>query len=290
MTRVASMIQAKPQTMPYMAWGWVLHVPPGATPVDTPPRSRWFRTLYPTGTAFEARRLQNQPVVPDDFTARADAIHELSPWDPIITLTWSSTVCYKKHGCTAQEESAHVARIADYNLAAMRKAAKADPDPVVGMKRVCAVSAADCWTLGDWLVSRERFPEAAAAFQQYFDRELDRVAASNKIEWLVRYYEKTGRLKEARLVAQAAANVGSESGLEALAGLLDRQGDHRQAERTYRAIVERYDDGVDLLAFLLRRADATGVVPASLGELARGQPDPWPVRPVDERLESALLS
>jgi tetratricopeptide (TPR) repeat protein len=263
MTRVASMIQSKPQIVPYLAWGWVLHVPPGAKPVDTPPRARWFRTLYPTGTAFEARRLQNQPVVPDDFVAHADAIHELSPWDPIITLNWSSSVCYKKHGCTPQEESAHFTRIADYSLTAMRKVAQANADPVAGMERVCAVSAADCWTLGDWLVSRERFPEAAMAFQQHFDRELDRVSASNHVEWLVRYYEKTGRLKDARLVAQAAANVGSARGMEALAGLLDRQGDHQQAGRIYREILERYDDGADLLAFLLRRADATGVAPAA---------------------------
>jgi len=263
MTRVASMIQAKPQTVPYMAWGWVLHVPPGAKPVDTPPRSRWFRTLYPTGTAFEPRRLQNQPVVPDDFVAHADAIHDLSPWDPIITLNWSNTLCYKKHGCTPQEESAHFTRVADYNLTAMRKAARADADPVAGMKRVCAVSAGDCWTLGDWLVSRERFPEASEAFQQFFDRELDRVSASNRIEWLVRYYEKTGRLKDARVVAQAAANVGSARGMQALAGLLDRQGDHRQAEQIYRQILERYEEGQDLLAFFLRRADATGVPPAA---------------------------
>jgi tetratricopeptide (TPR) repeat protein len=263
MTRVAGMIHDKPQLVPYMAWGWVLHVPPGATPVDTPHRSRWFRTIYPTGTAYESRRLQNQPVVPDDFVAHADAIHALSPWDPMITVDWSSSVCYKRHGCSPAEESAHFSRIAEYSLIAMRKAAAADPNPVAGLRRLCDASVSDCSTLADWMVRHDRFPEAAETYQRLFDHELDRVRASNEIEWLVRYYQKAGRIREARSVAENAAGVGSEAGMEAFAGFLDRQGDHDQAEALYREILRRYDDGTPLLAFLLRRADATGGAPST---------------------------
>jgi hypothetical protein len=257
------MIHDKPQLVPYMAWGWVLHVPPGATPVDTPHRSRWFRTIYPTGTAYESRRLQNQPVVPDDFVAHADAIHALSPWDPMITVDWSSSVCYKRHGCSPAEESAHFSRIAEYSLIAMRKAAAADPNPVAGLRRLCDASVSDCSTLADWMVRHDRFPEAAETYQRLFDHELDRVRASNEIEWLVRYYQKAGRIREARSVAENAASVGSGAGMQAFAGFLDRQGAHDQAGALYREILSRYDDGIPLLAFLIRRGDATGGAPAT---------------------------
>jgi hypothetical protein len=144
----------------------------------------------------------------------------------------------------------------------MRKFAYRDPDPAFSLRKVCDVSAPDCATLADWLLSRERFPEAAAAYEEYFRRGLDRVAVSNSVEWTVRYYQRSGRVRDARRIAEMAAGVGSARGIRALAGLRDREGDHEGAAALYRRILDRYDDGEDLLAFFLRRADATGQVPA----------------------------
>jgi hypothetical protein len=81
---------------------------------------------------------------------------------------------------------------------------------------------------------------------------------SNKVEWLVRYYQGSGRPAAARRVAELAADVGSAAGFRALGGFHERRGDAERAEELYRDIYKRYDSGVDLLAFHLRRAEATG--------------------------------
>jgi tetratricopeptide (TPR) repeat protein len=123
------------------------------------------------------------------------------------------------------------------------------------------VSAPDCATLADWLRSRERFPEAAAAYEEFFRRGLDRVSVSNTVEWTVRYYQRAGRLRDAKRLAEMAAEVGSARGIRALAGVYDREGQHQQAAALYRQILGRYDEGEDLLAYFIRRADATGRAP-----------------------------
>jgi hypothetical protein len=157
---------------------------------------------------------------------------------------------------------ANYARIAAYSLTSMKKFAYMDADPVASLRRVCDVSRDDCGLLGDWLVSRDRFPEAAKAFEQYIRQGRDRVGVSNSIEWLVRYYQGSKRDADARRVAELAADVGSGRGLRALAGFHYRRREYDRAAELYRQIYRRYDDGTDLLAFFLRRADAAGAAAA----------------------------
>jgi hypothetical protein len=264
MAQVLPLLKERPQTVPYLAWLHAAAVPPGVAPVSVPQTTLWFRTVFPTGTAFESRRMNVQKIMPGDFIAHADAIHELSPWEPPITINWSIVRCHKNGGCTPQQERENFAAIADYNLTAMRKFVESGPDPVAGLKHLCELSASDCAKLGDWFLRHDRFAEAAAAFQDFFDRDLDRVEASGGVEWLVRYYQKSGRTREALRAAEAAGLVGSFAGMKALAGFLEREGNVNDAERVYRGMSERYDDGTRLLAFLLRRADATGMPPTAL--------------------------
>ena len=259
MARAAPMLVDRPQLVPYLAWLSVGETPRGVAPIDIPQASLWFRTIFPTGTVFETRRMNVQRIIPDDFVAHADAIHELAPWDPEITINWSLVRCHK--GCTPEQERANYANIAAYSVTTMRKFAYTDPDPVASLRRVCDVSAPDCATLADWLRSRERFPEAAAAYEEFFRRGLDRVSVSNTVEWTVRYYQRAGRLRDAKRLAEMAAEVGSAGGIRALAGVYDREGQHQQAAALYRQILGRYDDGEDLLAYFIRRADATGTAP-----------------------------
>jgi len=261
MTNVLPLLEERPQTVPYLAWLSAVAVPSGVARVPAPHPSLWFKTIFPTGTAFESRRMNVQKIVPSDFIAHADAIHELSPWEPPIAINWSIVRCHKNGGCTPQQERENLSAIADYSLTAMRKLAESAPDPQAGLKRVCELSGSDCSKLGDWLLRHDRFSEAAVAYQEFFDRDLDRVEASGGVEWLVRYYQKAGRTRDALRVAETAALVGSFGGMKVLAGYLERQGNVNDAERVYRGMSDRYDDGTRLLAFLLRRADATGVLP-----------------------------
>ena len=256
MARAAPMLVDRPQLVPYLAWLSIGETPGGVAPIDIPQASLWFRTIFPAGTVFETRRMNVQRIIPDDFVAHADAIHELAPWDPEITINWSLVRCHR--GCTPEQERANYANIAAYSVMAMRKFAYTDPDPVASLRRVCAVSAPDCATLADWLVSRDRFPEAAAAYEEFFRRGLDRVSVSNTVEWTVRYYQHAGRLAEAKRLARMAADVGSARGLRALAGVYDREGQFQQAAALYRQILARYDDGEDLLAYFMRQSDAAG--------------------------------
>ena len=259
MAQAAPMLVDRPQIVPYLAWLSMGETPRGVASIDIPQASLWFRTIFPTGTVFETRRMNVQRIIPDDFVAHADAIHALAPWDPEITINWSLVRCHK--GCAPEQERANYANIAAYSVTTMRKFAYTDPDPVASLRRVCDVSAPDCATLADWLQSRERFPEAAAAYEEFFRRGLDRVSVSNTVEWTVRYYQRSGRMRDAKRVAEMAADVGSARGMRALAGVYDREGQHQQAAVLYRRILARYDNGEDLLAYFVRRADEAGRAP-----------------------------
>ena len=149
----------------------VMQVPRDATPIDALRPAQWFRTIYPTGTAFEERRMNVQRFVPEDFTAHADALHELAPWNPVITINWSLVRC--RRGCTPEQERANYARIEAYSLTTMNKFAYMDADPVASLGRLCDVSPDDCGLLADWFVSRDRFPEAANAYEHYIRQGRD---------------------------------------------------------------------------------------------------------------------
>jgi hypothetical protein len=257
MTRVTPLLRKQPQAVPYMAWSGVLVRPPvGAEQIDAPRLETWFPTLFPNGTAFETRRMSAHAYLPTDVVGQIDALHELSPWDPLITINRSVVRC--QPGCTPEQERANYSLIAEYSLASMLKFAYTSPDPAASLSRVCEMSAAQCHLQADWLLSRDRFVEATQAFEKYIKDGRDRVGVSNRIEWLVRHYQGTGRAADARRVAEMAAQVGSAAGLRALAGFHERGGEVDRAEELYRDIYRRYDIGTDLLAFRLRRAQATG--------------------------------
>jgi hypothetical protein len=260
---IETVFQTRPDAMSYIAWRSVGAVPSGMTPVNVPQASLWFRTLYPTGTAFESRRVTVTKILPNDFVVHADAMHELAPWDPNITINWSIVRCSHNGGCTPEQERANFALIATYSVDALQRFAARSPSPETDLKRLCQLSGEDCVRLAEWFLTQDRFPEAAAAYQESFDRNLDRVSASHGVEWVVRYYQKTGRTREARRIAEGAGVVGSFAGMKALAGFLERQSNFNDAERVYRRMSERYEDGTRLLAFYMRRADATRVPPTA---------------------------
>ena len=261
MARVAPLIRETPQRVPFLAWTWVEKSPhPSIAPINIIQPNQWFRTLYPTGTTFESRRMNVQKTIPNNFVVQADALHALAPWDPLVTINWSLVKC--RYGCTAEQERANFSNIADFHLQTMERFAEKSADPAAAYRRVCELSADTCSELGDWYKWHDQFRDAAAAYQQFFDHSLDRVGASNGIEWLVRYYQKNGRGDQARRVAEGAAQVGSARGIAALAGVLERQGNITEAADLWRRTYTRYDDGEYLLSFLLRRADVTKTAPS----------------------------
>jgi hypothetical protein len=274
-------VKTMPERVPFMAWfDATQRAPKDARRLPVPVVQKWFLTVFPAGTAFESRRVSQQNILPQDFTDQADAIHELAPWDPHVTLQWSMVRCHNT--CTAEEQRRHFDLIADYHIGTVRRFAFTVGDPVVELTKLCSMSVDECYQLANWYVSEDRAEEAVAAYEHYIKVGRDRVGVSNRIEWLVRHYQRTGRSKAARRVAEIAAETGSAAGLGALAGFLERAGDTARARQVYEDINERYDDGHQLLAHLMRRAAVTGNTPPDavyaqlLERYFKGQVQPQP--------------
>lgn len=67
-TRAVAFVRAHPEKVSYLAWSALQHrAPPQAPSVGVPPAANWFRTLFPTGTAFETRRLTVVNNLPEDL-------------------------------------------------------------------------------------------------------------------------------------------------------------------------------------------------------------------------------
>lgn len=254
-------VQTTPERVPFMAWfDATQRAPKDAKRLPVPVVQKWYLTVFPTGTAFESRRVSQQNILPQDFTDQADAVHEMSPWDPHVTLQWSMVRCH--YTCTPEEQRRHFDLIADYHIGTVRRFALTVGDPVTELTKLCSMSVDECYQLATWYVSEDRPEEAVKAYEHYIKVGRDRVGVANRIEWLVRHYQRTGRAKAARRVAEIAAETGAAAGLGALAGFLERAGDTARARQVYEDINARYDDGHQLLAHLMRRADVTGQPPA----------------------------
>ena len=261
MPRVTRLLRERPDAVASVAWhAAVQWVPKDATRIPAPRPSGWFRTVFPSGTTFDADRLQARGRNLTDVRTQIDALHQLSPWDPGLTGRWSEVQCAL--GCTPEQERGHYAAIEDYHLPTMRKFAYASADPAASLRRLCDVSGDDCYQLPEWLLSRDRLVEAADAYQTYARVARDLVGVSNRMEWLVRYYQRAGRTADARRIAELAGESGSARGLKTLAGFHERAGDPVRALALYRDIRDRYEHhDTALLAFYMRRLDATGRKP-----------------------------
>jgi len=80
---------------------------------------------------------------------------------------------------------------------------------------------------------------------------------SQRLEWLITYYEERGLAERATALARDAADTYSAAGLAAYATLLDRRGEHARAEELYQAIRERYENSTDLASHYLLESRRT---------------------------------
>jgi tetratricopeptide (TPR) repeat protein len=121
-------------------------------------------------------------------------------------------------------------------------------------RRLCEISANQCGTLGALLLREGEETEAAGAYEQWVARTRDRVALSNGLTWLVRYYLAHRKRDRAEELALMAASTGSSRGLQTLANFLERAGRSVEAEPLYERVADRYDETAPLGVFRLRRA------------------------------------
>ena len=115
--------------------------------------------------------------------------------------------------------------------------------------------------LGKYDVEHKLAPQAAEAYQAAIDHGADAVSVSNRSRWLVNYYYDHGQPDRSFAIAREAAETYSYTGLETLAGLLERMDRNQDAESYYEKIRERYNDAKPLEYFRLRTSAARSVDP-----------------------------
>ncbi len=212
----------------------------------------WFSPPILNGTAYSAfARLE---YLAADLKNRSEAIHKLYEIAPLQYRVAELELIsrYSEHPTYTQVQQI-MGPMLDYYLPALNWAAKASDlnfdDRITLQKKAAALDPQRYRALARDFLSRGRASEAAATYQQWFDKGTDRIAVSNEMEWLVNYYYDHGQKGKAMAIAKYCAGVYSWRGLTTMLNLLLRMGEFDQAEEYGRKIQERYHDSGPLIAF-----------------------------------------
>ena len=153
-----------------------------------------------------------------------------------------------------------MAPLLPYYLPALRAEAslvKNDPAQYsVVMNQAAALDPSYYVELGKYLVDHHQETKAAQAYQDAINHGADAVLVANSCAWLVNYDYDHGQQAQAIAIAQRAAAVYSEKGLETWAALLERMGREPEAISIYQQIRTRYRDDKPLLSFYARHASS----------------------------------
>jgi hypothetical protein len=248
----------RPETITAHNWGRLADGAPYEPLRRGMPRAAaWFAPTIVRGTAFDAaHRLARLPGGPD--AAGTQALARLHPYD----LAVATAALGPRPDAAALEQALGARAGFDQRAAdAIAEAAETARPEQKGalLTRQCAQSSGRCLDLGHHLADLGREPEAAAAFEKAFaDPALDAVLLSHHSGWLVRYRLRQGDRAGALALAEAALRTGSGSGYGVHADLMERLERFAEAERSFAARADRYDDQGGLIAFYYRAARVHG--------------------------------
>jgi tetratricopeptide (TPR) repeat protein len=120
---------------------------------------------------------------------------------------------------------------------------------------MCALSARECSGLAATLAEMGDEADAAANYEKAFaDPALDSVVRANQAGWLVNYYFRQKRTREALRLADEIASTGAWRGMVVAAYLYERLGKTDEADALYRRVTERYKDPAQMLGFYYRES------------------------------------
>jgi hypothetical protein len=148
----------------------------------------------------------------------------------------------------------------DYDLWAIDQTVSMSSDRAVWLpllRKACTLSVGECLRLAYNLRETDEAAAAAEYERAFRDPGLDRVSMANASGWLVSYYERNGQLPKALDLAQGSADVGSARGIYTLARYFERRGRVEEARELLVRIEERYPQRRDddwLAAFYYRQA------------------------------------
>lgn len=135
----------------------------------------------------------------------------------------------------------------DYNIRAIgwaiddyRKSLEDDPGYEEVLKKNAELNPDGYFLLANHLRHERKYDEAAIADRKGFDECYDQVAMSNSVGNLVDYYYQNGKVKDALLVAERAAEVYSAQGLATYEALLEKLNRLDEAWKIANALKDRY--------------------------------------------------
>jgi hypothetical protein len=254
--RMVSEVQQRPEVVTIENWSVAdRHCPRARDTEALPPPERWFATVIPFGSAYDTpNRLKVRPLLRRVDRRRTGELGVIAPYDRAVLQHRMDAELGFEPAVDGVRQI--YAPVLDYNVAAMRRVARAMKDDVEGYskayERIAALTPDAYLDLGDYLADRDRDPDAARAYALGMEKATDRVAASQNAEWLVNYYFDGGRLEEAMRVASDAASVGSDGGLRTLGRLMERMARYDEAVDLYEKIADRYDNRSVLDEFYVR--------------------------------------
>src|SRR5438067_2616705 len=260
-TTARALLADHPELISAPAWMLLRHKPDFANKADTFPRDdAFFRPHVPTGTAFELRWRALQ--TPCERPVPIEAVQLWSQTAPYDTwAAWYTPWPDNQPKPTMAQARGVLSTLLDYDLNAARYVydeVPATPAELLLLARVmCTIEENYCNRVGDQLLRDGQEGEAAIAYEHYISKARSRVAVSQRLEWLITYYEERGLAERATALARDAADTYSAAGLAAYATLLDRRGEHARAEELYQAIRERYENSTDLASHYLLESRRT---------------------------------
>ena len=231
-------------------------------PTDSTSATAWFAPLVLDGTGFDvAHRLFGPRHSLLAFPDALKRLRTIAPFerDPLFELMRIRFGDAPRLAEFERDAGAH----ADFDATVIRRLTIAASSDEAAYRRIagrlCEMTVDECDDLAAYLADRDADAEAAALYQKWADGARDRVGVSNRIGWLVKYYEDHGEKTRAVALADEAAAVYSFRGLATKADLLERAGKFDEAETTWTKIKERYERyDAQRAAFYLRWAAASG--------------------------------
>jgi hypothetical protein len=253
------LVEGTPEVMPQGAWTLLLDKPPYVgSPAPFPLDVSWFTPAVPVGTAFDLGLRSLRPGNPRPPT-RAQSAEWARAMPYEVWAVWSNEWLAVDGKPSLASVRAALAPLFAYDATALLKVidymTMPDAERLEMTKAICDLAAGHCQRLGELLLIQNREALAAAAYDRWESKSRDRVDVASGVTWLVRYHQRMGNVTRAEAVVRKAGEVESVRGLQELAEWHDRAGRYTEAERTYRHIIEQYEDvTVPLGTFLVRQS------------------------------------
>jgi len=260
MAAARELFQQHPERVTAPAWRALQKKPDFARQAEPfPSDDVWLRPHVPTGTALELGWRAEAPACERPVGLEQERRWSQSaPYDSWVVWAplWEGAA-----KPTMKEARSAMGALLAYDIKAVSLVSDYVPGAVEEHLQLaatmCNLDKDHCDRVAIQLLRDGQETKAADAFEYWVAHARSQVATSQGVDWLVSYREDQGESDRAMQLATDAADVYSGGGLATYGRLLDRRGNHEQAEKVFLQIQARYEDSSQLAAHYLREARRT---------------------------------